>query len=416
MYFDGLADLKAYAKEFGERQFITKGFLCCRTDDDDIIITKPNINLLKVKDSDFDEISSDTLEAVDLSYRAAAVVLAVALKRKEKYCFAAIVDSPAILEYSKKGKSLSALNDSFTQLCGIKAGCTRSNVGSEIVARLHAFSDVCIMNNAGALITGRTIEELYKTAEALDIACNAALTLEKNNLTKLAKYRISGLEYLGHKIAVSAAVSKERERRIAERNGKSIIERESAIQTAEEKKIAKNMKKLLNDLYSEKLILRNIDSVANRMIDGRILLTAHDTDNKDAKIEDFTIVDLENKTTKARKKTTSYKRLHLATFINDTDISTTIYAHPYYSIILGNEFNTVEVPDKYREILGDKIDVIKESKLNSNKMIKDVVYALGSGKICILKHRGIFVKAKDNEEGLRIVQTMEKMAEEHYKE
>ena len=63
MYFDGLADLKAYAKEFGERQFITKGFLCCRTDDDDIIITKPNINLLKVKDSDFDEISSDTLEA-----------------------------------------------------------------------------------------------------------------------------------------------------------------------------------------------------------------------------------------------------------------------------------------------------------------------------------------------------------------
>ena len=416
MYFDGLADLKAYAKEFGERQFITKGFLCCRTDDDDIIITKPNTNLLKVKDSDFDEISSETLEAVDLSYRAAAVVLAVALKRKENYCFAAIVDSPAILEYSKKGKSLSALNDSFTQLCGIKAGCTRSNVGSEIVARLHAVSDVCIMNNAGALITGRTIEELYKTAEALDLTCNIALTLEKNNLTRLPKYRISGLEYIGHKIAVSALVSKERERRIAERNGKTILERESAIQTAEEEKTAKSMKKLLSDLYSEKLVLRNIDSVANRMGDGRIVLTANDTDNKNATIEDFTIVDLENKTTKARKKTTSYKRLHLATFINDADISTTIYAHPYYSVILGNEFDTVEVPEKYREILGDKIDVIKESRLNSNKMIKDAVYALGSGKICILKHRGIFVKAKDNEEGLRLVQTMEKMAEEHYKE
>lgn len=415
MYFDGVENLKKYCKDFGERQYITKGFLCARKDDG-IVITKPNTNLLNIKDSDLDEITSETIEIVNLSYRAAAVMLDIVFRRKEAYAFSAIVDSKAILEYSKKVKSLKPKNDAFTQLCGMKCSCLKDNTPAELLSKVNYFTNVYLLKNSGAVVVAKTMEELFATTEVLDFACNLALKEEENNIEVKSKYMPSLLEMIAHRASIAARVNKVKEKEAAKKSGKPQAEKATGVETEEQIKVANEIKTVLSTMCEKRLALRTLDSVSRRLSDGSIMLTVNDTDNMNAEIYDFSVINPVEKVIKSKKKTTSYYRLHLAVLTADKEANIVMYVHPYYATLLGLEHDEVEIPDEYKATLGKKISVVSTGILNSGGMVKNMVYALGEGNTCIVRNRGVLIKAKSHEEGLGILQALEDMAQKRYNE
>lgn len=415
MYFDGVESLKKYCKDFGERQYITKGFLCARKDDG-IVITKPNTNLLNIKDSDLDVITSESIETVDLSYRAAAVMLDIIFRKKEAYAFSAIVDSKAILEYSKKVKQLRPMNDAFAQICGMRCVCLKDNTPAELLSKANYFSNVYLLKNSGAVVVAKTMKELFAVTEVLDFSCNLALLKEDNNITTKSKYIPSLFEMIAHRASISARLMRNKEKEVLKKSGKPVPEKPTAIETEEQIKTANEIKNMLSTLCDKRIALSSIDSISKRMSDGTVMLTVNDTDNRAAEIYDFSVINPVEKVVKSKKKTTSYYRLHLAVLTADEDAKVVMYVHPYNATLLGIENDEVEVPEEFSSVLGKKISVIKAATLNSGGMAKNIVYALGEGNICIVRNRGILVKAKSDEEGLRILQALEEMAQKKYKE
>lgn len=178
-----VANVNKYARMLAEKKYLQSGYIAVKQDDG-IVITNPKIDYTNVTEDNLTFVNDKNIETLEGNFRAAAVILYCAVRQDKNAGAAAIVDSDSTVAFSSKRKTLMPILDDLAQVCGVSIKCATKNVASDVVAALSGQRNVCLLPDAGAVVTGRTLDEVFTATLVLDKACNAEILSENKGGTQ----------------------------------------------------------------------------------------------------------------------------------------------------------------------------------------------------------------------------------------
>lgn len=399
-----VSNINKYARMLAEKKYLQSGFIAVK-DEDGIVITKPRIDYSDVKEDDVVFVNEKNIESLEGNFRAAAVILYCAVKDK-KADAAAIVDSDSTVEFSKKRKTIMPILDDMTQVCGVSIKCAGKNVASEVVTALSGQRNVCLLPEAGAVVTGRTLDEVFTATLVLDKACNAELLAESKGGTQHMNAVNALLEHVVFKLKYSKTNQKQQKAAESGENAKE-EEKVSAVVTDEDKKIAQDIKDAGERLLAENLVQGTWGNIGVRIDDQYMFATPSGIDYVMLQPEQMAKVNMDTLEWTGTNKATSEKGIHAILMKNDKNINATIHTHPFYGCILAAMGKSMPVPEKYQDVLGKEIPCAKAALPGTNALVKNVAAAIGDAPACFMAHHGVMVRGKDLDDAFAICRALE---------
>ena len=399
-----VSNINKYARMLAEKKYLQSGFIAVKSEDG-IVITKPRIDYSDVKEDDVVFVNDKNIETLEGNFRAAAVILFCAIKDKKAEA-AAIVDSDSTVEFSKKRKTIMPILDDMTQVCGVSVKCAGKNVASEVVAALGGQRNVCLLPEAGAVVTGRTLDEVFTATLVLDKACNAELLAESKGGTQHMNALNALLEHVVFKLKYSKTNQKQQKAAESGENAKE-EEKVSAVVSDEDKKIAGDIKDAGERLLDENLVQGTWGNIAVRIDDQYMFATPSGIDYVMLKPEQMAKVNMDTLEWTGTNKATSEKGIHAILMKNDKNINATIHTHPFYGCILAAMGKAMPVPEKYQDVLGKEIPCAKAALPGTNGLVKNVAAAIGDAPACFMAHHGVMVRGKDLDDAFAICRALE---------
>ena len=242
--------LKKYAAMLAADGYIECGYIAAKADNG-LYITTPDANFADLAEEQVAFVTDKSVEELEGNFRAAAVLLICALKSKQEDGAAAIVDSKSILEFSSKKITLPPILEDMAQINGVSVRAAKQNTAAEVVNALSGARNACFLPDAGAVVTGRTLAEVYTCALVLDKASNGWLLAEPKGGAQHLNAFEAWLEHMVYKLKYS---KKNQTSQKAAEEGKEVdtAEKPSAIDTDELKAVAQEIKdagvKLLEEI------------------------------------------------------------------------------------------------------------------------------------------------------------------------
>lgn len=400
-----VANVNKYARMLAEKKYLQSGYIAVRQDDG-IVITNPKIDYSDVKAEDLTFVNDKNIESLEGNFRAAAVILYCAVRQDKNAGAAAIVDSDSTVEFSSKRKTLMPILDDLAQVCGVSIKCAQKNVASDVVAALSGQRNVCLLPEAGAVVTGRTLDEVFTATLVLDKACNAEILAEKKGGTDHMNALDALLEHVVFKLKYSK--TNQKQQKAAETGAEEKKEeKQTAVVSDEEKKIAQDIKDAGVRLLDENLVQGTWGNIAVRLDDKYMLATPSGIDYVMLKPEQMAKVDMETLEWTGTNKATSEKGIHAICLKNDDGITASIHTHPFYGCILAAMGKAMPVPEKYRDVLGDEIPCAKAALPGTSGLVKNVAAAIGNAPACFMAHHGVIVRGKDLEDAFNVCRALE---------
>ncbi|MGN0744468.1 MAG: class II aldolase/adducin family protein [Christensenellales bacterium] len=400
-----VANVNKYARMLAEKKYLQSGYIAVRQDDG-IVITNPKIDYFDVKAEDLTFVNDKNIESLEGNFRAAAVILYCAVRQDKNAGAAAIVDSDSTVEFSSKRKTLMPILDDLAQVCGVSIKCAQKNVASDVVAALSGQRNVCLLPEAGAVVTGRTLDEVFTATLVLDKACNAEILAEKKGGTQHMGAIDALLEHVVFKLKYSK--TNQKQQKAAETGAEEKKEeKQTAVVSDEEKKIAQDIKDAGVRLLDENLVQGTWGNIGVRLDDKYMLATPSGIDYVMLKPEQMAKVDMETLEWTGTNKATSEKGIHAICLKNDDGITASIHTHPFYGCILAAMGKAMPVPEKYRDVLGDEIPCAKAALPGTSGLVKNVAAAIGNAPACFMAHHGVIVRGKDLEDAFNVCRALE---------
>ena len=400
-----VANVNKYARMLAEKKYLQSGYIAVRQDDG-IVITNPKIDYSDVKAEDLTFVNDKNIESLEGNFRAAAVILYCAVRQDKNAGAAAIVDSDSTVEFSSKRKTLMPILDDLAQVCGVSIKCAQKNVASDVVAALSGQRNVCLLPEAGAVVTGRTLDEVFTATLVLDKACNAEILAEKKGGTDHMNALDALLEHVVFKLKYSK--TNQNQQKAAETGAEEKKEeKQTAVVSDEEKKIAQDIKDAGVRLLDENLVQGTWGNIGVRLDDKYMLATPSGIDYVMLKPEQMAKVDMETLEWTGTNKATSEKGIHAICLKNDDGITASIHTHPFYGCILAAMGKAMPVPEKYRDVLGDEIPCAKAALPGTSGLVKNVAAAIGNAPACFMAHHGVIVRGKDLEDAFNVCRALE---------
>lgn len=400
-----VANVNKYARMLAEKKYLQSGYIAVRQDDG-IVITNPKIDYSDVKAEDLTFVNDKNIESLEGNFRAAAVILYCAVRQDKNAGAAAIVDSDSTVEFSSKRKTLMPILDDLAQVCGISVKCAQKNVASDVVAALSGQRNVCLLPEAGAVVTGRTLDEVFTATLVLDKACNAEILAEKKGGTDHMNALDALLEHVVFKLKYSKTNQKQQKAAETGTEEKK-EEKQTAVVSDEEKKIAQDIKDAGVRLLDENLVQGTWGNIGVRLDDKYMLATPSGIDYVMLKPEQMAKVDMETLEWTGTNKATSEKGIHAICLKTDDGITASIHTHPFYGCILAAMGKAMPVPEKYRDVLGDEIPCAKAALPGTSGLVKNVAAAIGNAPACFMAHHGVIVRGKDLEDAFNVCRALE---------
>ena len=400
-----VANVNKYARMLAEKKYLQSGYIAVRQDDG-IVITNPKIDYSDVKAEDLTFVNDKNIESLEGNFRAAAVILYCAVRQDKNAGAAAIVDSDSTVEFSSKRKTLMPILDDLAQVCGVSIKCAQKNVASDVVAALSGQRNVCLLPEAGAVVTGRTLDEVFTATLVLDKACNAEILAEKKGGTQHMGVIDALLEHVVFKLKYSK--TNQKQQKAAETGAEEKKEeKQTAVVSDEEKKIAQDIKDAGVRLLDENLVQGTWGNIGVRLDDKYMLATPSGIDYVMLKPEQMAKVDMETLEWTGTNKATSEKGIHAICLKTDDGITASIHTHPFYGCILAAMGKAMPVPEKYRDVLGDEIPCAKAALPGTSGLVKNVAAAIGNAPACFMAHHGVIVRGKDLEDAFNVCRALE---------
>ena len=141
--------MKKYAAMLAADGYLECGYIAVKADDG-LYITTPDADFKELKEEQVAFVTDKSVEELEGNFRAAAVL--------------AIVDSKSILEFSAKKVTLPPILEDMAQINGVSVRAAKQNTAAEVVNALSGARNACFLPDAGAVVTGRTLAEVYPTA------------------------------------------------------------------------------------------------------------------------------------------------------------------------------------------------------------------------------------------------------------
>ncbi len=409
-----VANINKYAKMLFDKKYLQSGYVALR-EGDGILITTSDADYSNIQEKDIVFVNDKNIESFEGNFQAAAVILFCVIRQDKKVNAAAIVDSDSILQFSSKRRTLRPILDDMAQVCGVTVKCASKNVAAEIVPCIAGQRNSVFMPDAGAVVTGRTLDEVYTATLVLDKATNAEILAEPKGGTQGMKGINAFLEHVVYKLKYSKKnQDQHREAEQAQGDGaeqekpeEKKEERQSAIVTDEEKAIAQSIKDAGVRMLDEKLVQGTWGNIAVKLDDKFMLATPSGLDYEMLKPEQIAKVDMETLEWTGTDKATSEKGIHAALLKGNPDVGATVHTHPFYGCILAAMGNALPVPEQYRDILGNEIPCAAAALPGTKKLVKNVLAVIGDAPACFLAHHGVITRGKDLENALDICRALE---------
>lgn len=400
-----VANVNKYARMLAERKYLQSGYIAVKQDDG-IVITNPKINYENVKEEDLTFVNDKNIETLEGNFRAAAVILYCAVRQDKNAGAAAIVDSDSTVAFSSKRKTLMPILDDLAQVCGMSIKCAAKNVASDVVAALSGQRNVCLLPDAGAVVTGRTLDEVFTATLVLDKACNAEILAESKGGTDHMNAFYAFLEHVVFKLKYSK--TNQKQQKAAETGSEEKKEeRQTAVVTDEEKKIAQDIKDAGVRLLDENLVQGTWGNIAVRLDAKFMLATPSGIDYVMLQPEQMAKVDMQSLEWTGTNKATSEKGIHAILLSKGDGINASIHTHPFYGCILAAMNKAMPVPEKYQDVLGKEIPCAKPALPGTNGLVKNVAAAIGDAPACFMAHHGVIVRGKDLDDAFAICRALE---------
>ena len=400
-----VANVNKYARMLAERKYLQSGYIAVKQDDG-IVITNPKIDYENVKEEDLTFVNDKNIETLEGNFRAAAVILYCAVRQDKNAGAAAIVDSDSTVAFSSKRKTLMPILDDLAQVCGTSIKCAAKNVASDVVAALSGQRNVCLLPDAGAVVTGRTLDEVFTATLVLDKACNAGILAESKGGTDHMNAFYAFLEHVVFKLKYSK--TNQKQQKAAETGSEEKKEeRQTAVVTDEEKKIAQDIKDAGVRLLDENLVQGTWGNIAVRLDAKFMLATPSGIDYVMLQPEQMAKVDMQSLEWTGTNKATSEKGIHAILLSKGDGINASIHTHPFYGCILAAMNKAMPVPEKYQDVLGKEIPCAKPALPGTNGLVKNVAAAIGDAPACFMAHHGVIVRGKDLDDAFAICRALE---------
>ena len=400
-----VANVNKYARMLAERKYLQSGYIAVKQDDG-IVITNPKIDYENVKEEDLTFVNDKNIETLEGNFRAAAVILYCAVRQDKNAGAAAIVDSDSTVAFSSKRKTLMPILDDLAQVCGTSIKCAAKNVASDVVAALSGQRNVCLLPDAGAVVTGRTLDEVFTATLVLDKACNAEILAESKGGTYHMNAFYAFLEHVVFKLKYSK--TNQKQQKAAETGSEEKKEeRQTAVVTDEEKKIAQDIKDAGVRLLDENLVQGTWGNIAVRLDAKFMLATPSGIDYVMLQPEQMAKVDMQSLEWTGTNKATSEKGIHAILLSKGDGINASIHTHPFYGCILAAMNKAMPVPEKYQDVLGKEIPCAKPALPGTNGLVKNVAAAIGDAPACFMAHHGVIVRGKDLDDAFAICRALE---------
>ncbi len=400
-----VANVNKYARMLAERKYLQSGYIAVKQDDG-IVITNPKIDYENVKEEDLTFVNDKNIETLEGNFRAAAVILYCAVRQDKNAGAAAIVDSDSTVAFSSKRKTLMPILDDLAQVCGTSIKCAAKNVASDVVAALSGQRNVCLLPDAGAVVTGRTLDEVFTATLVLDKACNAEILAESKGGTDHMNAFYAFLEHVVFKLKYSK--TNQKQQKAAETGSEEKKEeRQTAVVTDEEKKIAQDIKDAGVRLLDENLVQGTWGNIAVRLDAKFMLATPSGIDYVMLQPEQMAKVDMQSLEWTGTNKATSEKGIHAILLSKGDGINASIHTHPFYGCILAAMNKAMPVPEKYQDVLGKEIPCAKPALPGTNGLVKNVAAAIGDAPACFMAHHGVIVRGKDLDDAFAICRALE---------
>lgn len=400
-----VANVNKYARMLAEKKYLQSGYIAVKQDDG-IVITNPKIDYENVKEEDLTFVNDKNIETLEGNFRAAAVILYCAVRQDKNAGAAAIVDSDSTVAFSSKRKTLMPILDDLAQVCGTSIKCAAKNVASDVVAALSGQRNVCLLPDAGAVVTGRTLDEVFTATLVLDKACNAEILAESKGGTDHMNAFYAFLEHVVFKLKYSKTNQKQ-QKAVETGSEEKKEERQTAVVTDEEKKIAQDIKDAGVRLLDENLVQGTWGNIAVRLDAKYMLATPSGIDYVMLQPEQMAKVDMQSLEWTGTNKATSEKGIHAILLSKGDGINASIHTHPFYGCILAAMNKAMPVPEKYQDILGKEIPCAKPALPGTNGLVKNVAAAIGDAPACFMAHHGVIVRGKDLDDAFAICRALE---------
>ena len=400
-----VSNISKYAGMLSKEGFTECGYLAVKADGG-MYITNAYSVFENLTAEDITFVTNKTVTDLDGNFRAAALILFSVFKNNADLGAAAIVDSKSIVEFSAKRKTLTPLLDDMAQIDGISVRCAKQNKAVEVIMALSGLRNACFLPEAGAVVTGRTLDEVYTAALVLDKACNCYLLAERKGGVHPHSLLNAVLEHVVYKLKYS---KKNQDSQKAAEEGKEVHteERPSAIVTDEQKALAQAVKDAGVRLLEENLVQGTWGNLAVRCGDKHMLVTPTALDYIMLQPSQMAVVNLEDGEWEGSNKPTSERKMHAALLNAHADVNATIHTHPFYGCVLAAMGKDLPVPEQYRDVLGDTVPCAKAALPGTKKLVKNVTSAIGDSKACFLGNHGVIVMGKDLEDAFKICRALE---------
>lgn len=400
-----LASINKYAKMLNEKGYVQSGYIAVK-ENDGIYITRPTAKFDEVKDEEVVFINDKNIESLEGNFRAAAVILFCAIRQDKNAGAAGIVDSDSILKFSTKRKTLMPILDDMAQVCGVSIKCASKNTAAEVVSALAGQRNSCFLPDAGAVVTGRTLDEVFTATLVLDKACNCEIFAESKGGTKHMSAIDAFLEHVVFKLKYSKTNQKNQK---AVESGEKVAEEQkpSAVVTDQEKKIAQQIKDSGIKLLNDNLVQGTWGNIAVKLDNQFMLATPSGLDYVMLQPEQMAKVDMKTLEWSGTNKATSEKGIHAVLLSKNDGINATIHTHPFYGSILAAMGKSLPVPEKYQDVLGKEIPCAEAALPGTGKLVKNTAAAIGDAPACFMSHHGVIVRGKDLENAFKICRALE---------
>lgn len=400
-----VSNISKYAGMLSKEGFTECGYLAVKADGG-MYITNAYSVFENLTAEDITFVTTKTVTDLDGNFRAAALILFSVFKNNADLGAAAIVDSNSIVEFSAKRKTLTPILDDMAQIDGISVRCAKQNNAVEVIMALAGLRNACFLPEAGAVVTGRTLDEVYTAALVLDKACNCYLLAERKGGVHPHSLLNAVLEHVVYKLKYS---KKNQDSQKAAEEGKEVHteERPSAIITDEQKALAQAVKDAGVRLLEENLVQGTWGNIAVRCGDKHMLVTPTALDYIMLQPSQMAVVNLEDGQWEGSNKPTSERKMHAALLNAHADVNATIHTHPFYGCVLAAMGKDLPVPEQYRDVLGDTVPCAKAALPGTKKLVKNVTSAIGDSKACFLGNHGVIVMGKDLEDAFKICRALE---------
>lgn len=384
-----IENLVKYAHKLGEERYSKTGFMALKLDEEAYLLTRSDIELKAVKETDINGYNMDEGKVGRL------------FKARPDIDALIFLSTDCSINISKKNDLIRPSLDDLAQIIGLDVKVAKNFSDEELIGAISKRNG-CYIRDEGMLALGHSLEETFA----------AIRILEKSAYVELMAEGIGPIDYI-------SKLDCYRMRRFY-KNKYSKTNKDShfkkPLYDRNEAKLRKQIVECGITMVDEGLVQGTWGNISSRLDDRHMLVTPSGMDYHKITADDIVKVDMNTMDYTDQRKPTSEKGIHSAMLKMKPDCNAVIHTHSYECSVFAATGKELKVDDKIKNLILGDIQVVSHAMPGTSRLTKGVVKAMENKNACIMANHGVVCCGVDLKQVLNMCRDLEEVANKSIKE